>query len=78
MTDSYILSAARTPIGTFGGSLASVAPIDFATTAATTALARAGLAPERIGQVVFGHVINTGPRDGFVKGTLLETGQGAD
>jgi acetyl-CoA C-acetyltransferase len=66
MTDVYILSAARTAIGTFGGSLAAMPPIDIATHAATAAIARAGVEPGQVGTVVFGHVINTEPRDMYL------------
>jgi acetyl-CoA C-acetyltransferase len=66
MTDVYILSAARTAIGTFGGALAAVPPIDIATHAAKAAIERAGVAPSQIGTVVFGHVINTEPRDMYL------------
>ncbi|RWR28253.1 acetyl-CoA C-acyltransferase [Sinirhodobacter populi] len=66
MTGIVILSGARSAIGTFGGSLAGIAPADLAATIARAAIARAGLAPERIGQVVFGHVINTEPGDMYV------------
>ena len=66
MTEIYILSGARTAIGGFGGSLAGVAPIDLAAHVAGAALTRADIAPERIGQVVFGHVINTEPRDMYL------------
>ena len=41
MTEIHILSAARTAIGGFGGSLATLPPIDIATHAAKAALARA-------------------------------------
>lgn len=66
MTEIYILSAARTAIGTFGGSLSALPPIDIATVAAKAALARAGVEPGQIGTVVFGHVINTEPRDMYL------------
>ncbi|SFJ12070.1 beta-ketothiolase BktB [Jannaschia pohangensis] len=66
MTDIVILSGARTAIGTFGGSLAATAPIDLATVAAKAALARAGVDPGQIGTAVFGHVINTEPRDMYL------------
>lgn len=66
MTDIYILSGARTAIGTFGGSLSGIAPIDLATTAAKAAIARAGIDPAAIGTTVFGHVINTEPRDMYL------------
>ena len=66
MTDIVILSGARTAIGTFGGSLAGIAPIDLAAHASKAAIARAGISPDQIGQVVFGHVINTEPRDMYL------------
>ncbi|WP_022703619.1 acetyl-CoA C-acyltransferase family protein [Pseudorhodobacter ferrugineus] len=66
MTDIVILSGARTAIGTFGGALSGFAPIDLAAHAAHAAIERAGIAPDQIGQVVFGHVINTEPRDMYL------------
>ncbi len=64
--DIVILGGARTAIGTFGGSLAAVPPIDLATTASKAALERSGVDPEQIGHVVFGHIINTEPRDMYL------------
>ncbi len=66
MTDVYILSAARTAIGGFGGSLASLSPIDLATHAAKAVIARAGVDPRQIGSSVLGHVLNTEPRDMYL------------
>ena len=66
MTDIYILSAARTAIGSFGGSLSALSPIDLATHVTRAALDRAGMDPARVGTVVFGHVINTEPRDMYL------------
>ena len=66
MEEIVILSGARTAIGTFGGSLAGVAPIDLGTTAAKEALTRAGVEGGQIGHVAFGHVINTEPRDMYL------------
>ncbi|WP_109465666.1 acetyl-CoA C-acyltransferase family protein [Albibacillus kandeliae] len=66
MTDIVILDGARTAIGTFGGALASTAPIDLATVAAEAALERSGVEGKQIGHVVFGHVINTEPRDMYL------------
>jgi acetyl-CoA C-acetyltransferase len=64
--DIVILSGARTAIGTFGGSLAATPPIELGTTAARAALARAGIEGGQIGHVVFGHVINTEPKDMYL------------
>ena len=66
MPDIVILSGARTAIGTFGGALAGTPPSTLATIAARAALERANLAPDRIGHVMFGHVINTEPRDMYL------------
>ena len=67
MTDDIvILSAARTAIGTFGGSLAALPPIDLAAHAMKAALSRAGVEGGQIGHVVMGHVINTEPRDMYL------------
>ena len=74
-SDIVILSGARTAIGTFGGSLAAIPPITLAATVTRAALERAGVAPNRIGQVVFGHVINTEPRDMYLsRVAMLEAG----
>ncbi|MFA3919180.1 acetyl-CoA C-acyltransferase family protein [Ruegeria hyattellae] len=66
MTDVVILDGARTAIGTFGGALASTAPIDLATVVTEAALERSGVKGGQIGNVVFGHVINTEPRDMYL------------
>ena len=61
-----ILDGARTTIGTFGGALANTPPIELATIASKAALERACVEPGQIGHVVFGHVINTEPRDMYL------------
>lgn len=66
MTDVFILSAARTPVGSFGGSLSGLGPIDLATHVAKAAIARAGVEVGQIGTSVFGHVLNTEPRDMYL------------
>jgi acetyl-CoA C-acetyltransferase len=66
MDEIVILSGARTAIGTFGGSLAAVPPTKLGAVAARAALERAGVAGAQIGHVVFGHVINTEPRDMYL------------
>jgi len=66
MTDIVILGGARTAIGAFGGTLAGVSPIDLATHVSAAALLRSGVDRAQIGQIVFGHVINTEPRDMYL------------
>ena len=66
MRDVFIVAAARTAIGTFGGGLKDVAPSDLATVVATEALKRSGVAPSEVGHVVFGQVIQTESRDMYI------------
>lgn len=66
MSDIVILDGARTAIGTFGGSLAGTPPIELGTVAAKAALERSGVDGKQIGHVVFGHVINTEPKDMYL------------
>jgi acetyl-CoA C-acetyltransferase len=75
MEDVVILDGARTAIGTFGGSLANTPPIELAATAAKAALERSGVEGGQIGNVVFGHVINTEPRDMYLsRAASIEAG----
>jgi acetyl-CoA C-acetyltransferase len=66
MKEVIIAAGARTAIGTFGGALKDVPPIDLGTTAVREALARAGVGGDEVGHVAFGHVINTEPRDMYL------------
>ena len=69
------LDGARTAIGTFGGSLAAIPPIELAAAAIREALARSGVEAGQIGQVVFGHVIDTEPRDMYLsRAAAIEAG----
>jgi acetyl-CoA acetyltransferase family protein len=57
--DIVIIAGARTPFGNFGGALASLSATDLAVHAAKAAIARSGVPPERIDDVVFGNVMQT-------------------
>ena len=63
---AYILSAVRTAIGAFGGSLMTKEPNELGSVVSAEAMARAGVAPDQIGHVVFGNVISTGPKDAYL------------
>jgi len=56
----YIVSAARTPIGKFGGSLASQTAADLGTIAAKAALERAGVQPQQVEETIFGNARQAG------------------
>lgn len=61
-----VVSGVRTAVGDFGGSLKDVPPGDLAAACVKEAVARSGLAPEKIGHAVFGNVIHTEPRDMYI------------
>jgi acetyl-CoA C-acetyltransferase len=60
LADVYILSAVRTPIGKFGGSLASFSAADMGVVAAKAALQRAGVQPEQVQETIFGNARQAG------------------
>jgi acetyl-CoA C-acetyltransferase len=60
MNLAYILSAVRTPIGKFGGSLAGMSAADMAVIAAKAAIERAGVDPEQIEETIFGNARQAG------------------
>jgi acetyl-CoA C-acetyltransferase len=53
-------------VGTFGGSLKDTAPTELGATVVAEALKRAGVEGGEVGHVVFGHVINTEPKDMYL------------
>ena len=61
--DVFVIAAARTAIGTFGGTLKDTPLADLATLAVKTALDRSGAAADSIGHLAMGTVITTEPRD---------------
>lgn len=65
MTDVFLLSAARTAIGSFGGSLKDQKPGELAAHVAKAAIERAGVDAAEIGNVVLGNVVHCEPRDAY-------------
>src|SRR5688572_650144 len=64
--DVVIVGAARTAIGTFGGSLKDFSASDLAAIAVKEAFTRAKVDPAQAGQIVLGNVIHCEPRDMYV------------
>jgi acetyl-CoA C-acetyltransferase len=60
MEDIYIVGAARTPIGKFGGSLARTPASDLGALVIRKVLERAGVAPEQVSEVIMGQVLAAG------------------
>jgi acetyl-CoA C-acetyltransferase len=61
-----VVSAVRTAIGTFGGSLKDIAPTELAAQVVRESLKRANTDGKDVGHVVFGHVVNTEPKDMYI------------
>jgi acetyl-CoA C-acetyltransferase len=60
------VGAARTAIGSFGGSLKDIPPADLGALVIKTALERAGVQPKDVGHVVMGNVIPSVPQDAYI------------
>jgi len=58
--DVFILSAVRTPIGKFGGSLAGMTAADMGVVAAKAAMERAGVRPDQVEESIFGNARQAG------------------
>ena len=61
-----VLSGVRTAVGTYGGTLKDQPLVDMAAKVVQEAVHRAKIEPDEVGQVVFGNVIHTDPRDMYL------------
>ena len=66
MREVVVVSGVRTAIGTYGGSLKDIPPTELAATVVREALSRAHTEGKDVGHVVFGHVVNTEPKDMYL------------
>ena len=79
MNNIYIMSATRSAIGTFGGTLKDFSPVDLGTLVAKEAIERSDFQAEDISHAVFGNVIHTEPRDMYVSRVIaLQSGMKKD
>ena len=60
MPDAWLVGAARTPIGGFGGALANLGAPALGATALRAAIERAHVPPDAVEQVIMGNVIGAG------------------
>jgi acetyl-CoA C-acetyltransferase len=74
MSDIVIVSAARTPVGSFNGALSSLAASALGTIAIKAALERAGVAPGEIDEVVLGHVLQAAAGQGPARQASVNAG----
>jgi acetyl-CoA C-acetyltransferase len=78
MRKVVIASAARTPIGNFGGSLAGLSAVELGSAATVAAVARAGISPGDIQEVVIGHVLSAGLGQNVARQIAVKAGIPAD
>jgi acetyl-CoA C-acetyltransferase len=74
MSDIVIVSAARTPVGSFNGALSSLAASALGTIAIKAALERAGVAPGEVDEVVLGHVLQAAAGQGPARQASVNAG----
>ena len=75
MKDPVIVSAARTAVGKFGGSLKDVSPVEMGVTAVKAALERAGgLDPALVDEVIMGNVLSAGLGQNVARQILIHSG----
>ncbi|MDN6332435.1 MAG: 3-oxoadipyl-CoA thiolase, partial [Micrococcaceae bacterium] len=60
MSEAFLVGGARTPVGRYGGALASVRPDDLAALTVRAAVERAGVDPELVDEVIFGNANGAG------------------
>lgn len=70
----FIVSAVRTAIGSFGGSLKSVSPADLGAAVTAEAVKRAGIDPKSVGSNVLGHVLRTDIKDAYIARRVAKQG----
>lgn len=74
MTDVVIVSAARTAVGKFGGSLAKIAAPELGATVIRAVLERAGVKPEQVSEVILGQVLTAGSGQNPARQALIAAG----
>jgi acetyl-CoA C-acetyltransferase len=71
---AVIVAAARTPVGSFGGSLASLPASALGTVVVKALLERTGLQPDQIDEVILGQVLTAGVGQNAARQTTLHAG----
>lgn len=74
MTDVVIVSAVRTPVGSFNGALASLPAHDLGKVAIQAAIERAGIAAADVGEVIMGQVLQAGAGQGPARQAAVNAG----
>lgn len=74
MKEVVIVSAVRTAIGSFGGSLSGFSATDLGVIAATEAIKRAGITPEQISETIVGNILSAGLGQNIARQIAIKSG----
>lgn len=74
MKEIVIVSAVRTAIGTFGGSLSNLSAVDLGIIAAREAIKRAGIAPSEISETIIGNILSAGLGQNIARQIAVKSG----
>lgn len=74
MQDVYITGAVRTPVGSFGGTLATTSPVELGKLVVVEALQRAGVAKEEVDELILGCVLQGGLGQNVARQVLIGSG----
>lgn len=74
MRDVVIVSAVRTPVGSFAGALSKLSSVDLGVIAAKEAIKRAGITPEQIDEVFIGNVLGAGQGQNVARQVSIKAG----
>ena len=74
MQDIVIVAAARTAVGRFGGTLAKTPATELGAAVISAVLARSGVAPEQVGEVIMGQVLAAGCGQNPARQSLMKAG----
>ncbi|MDN5353098.1 MAG: acetyl-CoA C-acetyltransferase [Clostridiales bacterium] len=74
MREVVIVSAVRTALGSFGGTLKDITPMDLGSTVIKSAVERAGIKPEQVDEVLMGSVLQSGYGQGVARQAWVKAG----
>lgn len=74
MSDIVIVSAVRTPVGSFNGTLSSLPAHELGKVAISAAVERAGITPADVGEVIMGQVLQAGAGQGPARQAAVNAG----
>lgn len=74
MKEVVIASAVRTGLGTFGGSLKNISPVELGSIVVKEAVKRANISPDAVDEVIFGSVLQAGHGQGVARQVTLKAG----